>query len=54
MKITAEQQRGLEMVKEYAKEKGIEISITIVKERETFVQTEVRQKEILCFSARTI
>ena len=31
MKITAEQQRGLEMVKEYAKEKGIEISITIVK-----------------------
>jgi len=31
MKITAEQQRGLEMVKEYAKEKGIEISITLVK-----------------------
>lgn len=31
MKITAEQQRGLEMVKEYAKEKGIEISITVVK-----------------------
>ena len=31
MKITAEQQRGLEMVKEYAKEKGIEITITVVK-----------------------
>ena len=31
MKITAEQQRGLEMVKEYAKEKGIEIAITVVK-----------------------
>jgi len=31
MKITAEQQRGLEMVKEYAKEKGIEITITLVK-----------------------
>ena len=30
MKITAEQQRGLEMVKEYAKEKGIEVTITIV------------------------
>ena len=31
IKITAEQQRGLEMVKEYAKEKGIEITITVVK-----------------------
>jgi len=31
VKITAEQQRGLEMVKEYAKEKGIEITITVVK-----------------------
>ena len=31
MKITAEQQRGLEMVKEYAKENGIETTITVVK-----------------------
>ena len=31
IKITAEQRKGLEMVKEYAKEKGIEITITVVK-----------------------
>ena len=31
MKITAEQRSGIEMVKEYAKEKGIEITITVVK-----------------------
>lgn len=31
MKITAEQRSGIEMVREYAKEKGIEITITVVK-----------------------
>jgi putative uncharacterized protein (fragment) len=31
MKITAEQRNGIEMVREYAKEKGIEITITVVK-----------------------
>ena len=31
IKITAEQQSRIEMVKEYAKEKGIEVTITVVK-----------------------
>ena len=31
MKITAEQRSGIEMVKAYAKEKGIEVIITVVK-----------------------
>jgi len=31
MEITVEQRKGLEMVKEYAKEKGIETTITVVK-----------------------
>ena len=31
MKITAEQRNGIEMVREYAKEKGFEITITVVK-----------------------
>lgn len=31
IKITAEQRSGIKMVKEYAKEKGIEVTITVVK-----------------------
>lgn len=31
IKITAEQRKGLEMIKEYARDKGIEITITVVK-----------------------
>ena len=31
IKITAEQRSGIEMVKEYAKEKRIEVTITVVK-----------------------
>ena len=31
MKITMEQQKGIEMVKEYAKDRGIETTVTVVK-----------------------